>query len=104
MRDDIELTLVTMQLDASDPAALAAVLARYVVVTRRHEECRNVDLCASVTTPNRFVVIEKWESPEAQRAHFDSDDMVAMAQACRGLLRAPPVIELLAAVSAHDLQ
>jgi len=102
--DEIELTLVTMQLDAIDPGALAAVLARYVVATRGHRGCRNVDLCASVTTPNRFVIIEKWESPEAQRAHFDSDDMVTMAEGCRGLLEAPPAIELLAGISAHDLR
>ena len=104
MPADIELTLVTIQLDASDPAALAGILARYVVATRGHDGCRNVDLCASVTTPNRFVVIEKWASPSAQRAHFDSEDMVAMARGCRGLLSAPPVIELLTGVSVHDLQ
>ena len=103
MPADLELTLVTIQLDASDPAALAGVLARYVVAIRGHDGCRNVDLCASVT-PNRFVVIEKWASPSAQGAHLDSEDMVAMARACRGLLSAPPVIELLTGASAHDLR
>ena len=34
-------------------------------------------------TPGRFLVVEKWESPTAQRAHFDSADMVEMAEACR---------------------
>ena len=36
-----------MELDAADPAALAPVLAKYVVVTRGQDGCRNVDLCTS---------------------------------------------------------
>jgi quinol monooxygenase YgiN len=102
--DDVELTLVTMQFDAADPEALLGVLARYVVLTRMAEGCRNVDLCGSVTAPDRLVVIEKWASPEAQRAHFDSAEMVAMAEACRSIVRAAPAIDLLESISAHDLR
>lgn len=100
---DVEVVIVTMVFDAADPDRLLSVLAKYVVLTRTHEGCRNVDLAASVTTPNRFVVISKWESPEAQQAHFDSKDMVEMADACRGLLTGPPQIDLLEGISAHDL-
>jgi quinol monooxygenase YgiN len=100
---DVELTLVTMVLDARDPGALLDHLSRYVVLSRGHPGCRNIDLAASVTQPGRFVVIQKWESPEAQRAHFDSPEMVTMAEACRGLLARPPVIDLLEPISAHDL-
>ena len=102
--DELELTLVTLAFEAVDAAGLAAVLAKYVVLTRMETGCRNVDLCASVTTPNRFVVIEKWESPDAQRAHFDSPVMVDMARSCTGLLTGPPDIDLLEALSAHDLR
>ena len=84
--DGLELTIVTMRFDAADPAALLGVLAKYVVLTRMEPACRNVDLCASVTAPGRYLVIQKWDSPEAQRAHFDSPAMVEMAEACRGLL------------------
>jgi quinol monooxygenase YgiN len=98
-----ELTVVTLIFDASDESKLLDVLARYVVVARSHPGCRNIDLCASVTVPSRYVVIEKWASAAAQRAHFDSPDMVAMAEACKGLLTAPPAIDLLTGVSAHDL-
>ena len=102
--DEPELTLVTLAFDATDGTALAAVLAKYVVLTRMEHGCRNVDLCASATTRNRFVVIEKWDSPGAQRAHFDSPVMVDMAQSCTGLLSGPPAIDLLEALSAHDLR
>ena len=103
MSEDVEVTVVTMAFDAADPEALLAVLAKYVVLTRGHPGCRNVDLCASVTEPSRVVVIQKWASPESQAAHFDSADMVEMARACAGVLRAPPRIDLLEGISAHDL-
>lgn len=103
MADDLDLTIVTMRFEATDRAQLEAVLARYVVAGRSHPGCRNIDLCASETHPGRYLVVEKWGSPDAQRAHFDSDDMVEMARACEGLLASPPDIDLLAAVSAHDL-
>ena len=100
---DVDLTLVTMVFDVSDPGPFLDAAARYVVQTRRHEGCRNVDLAASVTTTGRYVVIEKWESPEAQRVHFDHPDTVAFAEACRGRLERPPILDLLTGLSAHDL-
>ncbi len=103
MDDDPIVTIVTMQFEAADEPALLAVLAKYVVLARGHEGCRNIDLCASVTTPGRFTIIEKWDSPEAQRDHFDSPDMVEMAEGCRGLLDRAPDIDLLEGISAHDL-
>jgi len=101
--DDIVLTLVTLTFDAADPAALLAVLAKYVVVSRGHPGCRNIDLAASATRSGRYVIIEKWDSPTAQQVHFDSTDMVEMASACNGLLASAPQIDLLEGISAHDL-
>jgi quinol monooxygenase YgiN len=101
--DEVELTIVTMAFDASDPDALQAVLARYVVLSRGHPGCRNIDLALSTTHPNRFVIVQKWEHPDHQRAHFDSADMVEMARSCEGLLVSPPRIDLLEPISAHDL-
>ena len=101
---EVELTIVTLRFDAASPERLLPVLAKYVVVSRMHPGCRNIDLCASVSTPGRLLIVEKWESPAAQRAHFDSADMVDMAESCRGLLSAPPDIELLEGNSAHDLR
>lgn len=103
MADEIETTIVTMVFDAVDAGSLLAVLSKYVVVSRGHDGCRNIDLCRSATNEDRYVVISKWASPSAQRAHFDSDEMVDMAAACNGLLRTPPEIDLLDGLSAHDL-
>jgi quinol monooxygenase YgiN len=106
---EVELTIVTMVFDAlaGDTAAaerLLGVLSKYVVLSRNHPGCRNIDLCGSVTSFTRYLVIEKWESPTAQRAHFDSPDMVEMARACEGLLDRRPEIHLFEGISAHDLR
>jgi quinol monooxygenase YgiN len=103
MTAELELTIVTMRFDAADAAALGAVLAKYVVLTRMQEGCRNVDLCASVTHPGRYLVVQKWDSPGAQRAHFDHPVMVEMARSCNGLLTSAPEIDLWDGASAHDL-
>ncbi len=100
---EVELIVVTMTFDASDPGALIGALSKYVVVSRGHPGCRNIDLCGSVTTANRFLIIQKWDSPEAQQAHFDSNEMIEMAKACTGLLTKPPNIDLFEGLSAHDL-
>jgi quinol monooxygenase YgiN len=101
--DEVETTIVTMVFHASDSSRLLSVLAKYVVMARGHDGCRNIDLCGSAVHERRFVVISKWESPAAQRAHFDSADMIEMASACVGVLVGPPDIDLLEGLSAHDL-
>lgn len=100
---EVETVIVTMSFDAVDPDALLGVLSKYVVLTRGQPGCRNVDLCLSVTTPDRFVIVQKWEHPEDQQRHFDSPEMVEMAAACTGLLASAPAIDLLEGISAHDL-
>ena len=102
--EEVELTMVTMTFDALDSERLQSVLARYVVLSRGHRGCRNIDLAMSTTQPNRFVVVQKWERPQDQQAHFDSSDMITMAEGCAGLLAAPPTIDLLEPISAHDLK
>ncbi len=101
---DVDLAIVTMRFDAADAGALLAVLSKYVVLTRMEPGCRNIDLCWSVTQPGRYLLIQKWDSPAVQRAHFDSPRMVEMATACTGLLSGPPDIDLWDGPSAHDLR
>ena len=103
MTNDVDMVMVTMDFSTNDPSALAPILAKYVVMSRGHDGCRNIDLCSSTTTPGRLTIIQKWESLEAQRLHFDSPDMVEMAEASYGLLTGPPRMDLLDPISAHDL-
>jgi quinol monooxygenase YgiN len=101
---EVELTMVTMTFDAVDEAALLGILSKYVVLTRMHDGCRNVDLCSSVTHPGRHLVVQKWATSQHQRAHFDSDVMLDMATACVGVLAAAPDVDLWDPTSAHDLR
>lgn len=103
MPSDDNVTVMTLVFDAADAERLLAVLARYAVLARGAEGCRNVDLCHSVTRPERFVVIEKWESTTTQRAHVDSPLFAELAEGCAGLLTGPPEIDLLDGLSVHDL-
>jgi quinol monooxygenase YgiN len=105
MSADVEIVLVTGTFQAATgrEAALAAVLAKYVVLSRNQPGCRNIDLAASSLVAGRFVIVEKWESAAAQRAHFDSPEMIEMAQAALPHLVEPPQFDLLDGISAHDL-
>ena len=93
MADDVELVVVTMAFEARGTEADDALrrhLAKYVVLARDERGCRNVDLVASATHPHRYLVVEKWESDEHRRAHFDGDPLVELARSCEGLLARPP--------------
>lgn len=101
--EDIEPVMVTMTFETEQVTELIAVLSKYVVLSRMDTAARNIDLVTSVTRPGRFTIVEKWESEDAQQAHFDSTVMVEMASACNGLLSNPPDIDLHEAVTMHDL-
>ena len=100
--DGSEPTIVTMVWEQVDDD-LMAHLVRYVVVSRSEPGCRNIDLCASVTSRGRVVVIEKWATPAAQQAHADGAALLALATAARQMGTARPTLDLLEGLSAHDL-
>ena len=70
MPGEVEVAMLTATFDAvaGSEEPLAAALARYVVMTRGVDGCRNVDLVMSATQGGRFLVIEKWDSAEAIQA------------------------------------
>ena len=102
---DVTLAVVAGVFDARPgaEAELGAVLANYVVVSRSSPGCRNIDLVASLTLPGRFLVYEKWETPDFQRDHLQSAVTQEMATAALPLLAGPPDLGLFEAISAHDL-
>ena len=106
MTGDVEMAVLTAAFNARPDREgdLAAVLARYVVLTRGEANCRNVDLLTSATQSGRFLVIEKWESADAARTHLDTALMIDMAAAAVPLLAEKPTIDLLDAISAQDLE
>jgi quinol monooxygenase YgiN len=104
--DDVLLSVVAGSFRArpGEEPAVAALLAKYVVMTRMRPHCRNVDLVMSVTQSGRFLVVEKWDDAGAQREHLDADETVEMARATVPLLASKPDLDLFEVVSAHDLE
>jgi len=100
---DVEPVMVIMSFRTQQPAELLDVLASYVVASRGQAGCRNMDLVASATNEDRIAIVQKWDSVEAQKAHFNSAEMVAMAGAGTPLLTEAPDIDLFDGVSMHDL-
>jgi quinol monooxygenase YgiN len=102
---DVDISILTATFDAEQAhiEALAAVLARYVVMTRHETHCRNVDLVVSTTVAGRFLVIQKWGNDAAARRHLDSFVIAEMAREAIPLLATQPTIDLYDSISAHDL-
>jgi len=90
---DLELAVVIgiFQARTGREADVAEVLAKYVVLTRRQPACRNVDLVASGSRPDRFVVIEKWESADGARAFCTRANV---SPACTGRRIVRPVLAM----------
>ena len=103
--DDVEIAILTAVFDArpGSEEALAATLARYVVMTRHEPACRNVDLVTSLTHGGRLTIIEKWESTDAVQAHLDSALMTEMARETLPSLATKPSLDIHDTISAHDL-
>ncbi|MEM7275099.1 MAG: antibiotic biosynthesis monooxygenase family protein [Actinomycetota bacterium] len=101
--EELEPVMVVLGFRTDQPDALMEILARYVVLSRGQPGCRNIDYVASVTDPGRLLIVEKWDSLEAQKAHFDSPQMVEMATNTVPLLTAEPDIDLFEGISMHDL-
>lgn len=103
-RPDLAVVVGTFDARPGGEADLGGLLARYVVLSRGERGCRNIDLVVSLTRPGRFLVYEKWESPDHQRAHMAGPAMAGLAGAATPLLEGPPELGLFEAISAHDLQ
>ena len=105
MANDVEVAVLTATFDAKPGSeeALAAALARYVVMTRNEPGCRNVDLVASATHGGRVLVIEKWDGAELVQDHLNSALMTEMAGEVMPMLASKPDIDLYDTISAHDL-
>jgi quinol monooxygenase YgiN len=103
--DDVEIAVFIGSFTAKPGAegALAAILSRYVVLTRHEATCRNVDLITSLTRPGRFVVVEKWDSADDVQDHLNSALMTDMAREAIPSLAGQPELDLFDTISAHDL-
>ena len=103
----VELSVVVRTFESRESSGLLAALSKYVVLSRGHPGCRNIDLCASALTepgePVRVTIIQKWESSSDRESHLASATTAEMARATRALLSTEPRFDLLEPIPAHDL-
>jgi len=102
---EVELAIVAGVFRALPSAEerLAYALARYVVLSRMEQGCRNIDLVTSLTVPGLFMVWEKWESHDHRRAHFEGTGARRLAAEVADLVAEPPQFDAFDGISAHDL-
>ncbi len=66
--------------------------ARTVIAeTLKEKGCQSYDLTSSITEPNQFVFVERWESGEALAAHGDTPHLVEWRRLCKDYLESRKV-------------
>ena len=57
-----------------------------ISATRREDGCISYDLTSSISVPDEFVFVERWESRDALGAHFQTAHMARWRELCEGYL------------------
>ncbi len=57
-----------------------------IAATRREPGCRSYDLTSSITEPNEFVFVERWDDRDALEAHFHTPHVAHWRQLCADYL------------------
>ena len=57
-----------------------------IAATHKEKGCRSYDLFSSITEPNQFVFVERWDSRDALAAHFDTPHLVEWRRLCEGFV------------------
>lgn len=53
-----------------------------IAATRREPGCLTYDLTSSITEPNEFIFVERWESREALAGHFETPHFLRWRKLC----------------------
>jgi quinol monooxygenase YgiN len=73
----------------SNEAFEAAFQKAAAVVKAQDEGCEMYDLFRSVDTPTRYVMVERWTTPELLKAHMTSPTMAGMGALAPHFAAAP---------------
>jgi quinol monooxygenase YgiN len=64
--------LATIHVRAEHRADFLENARTVIAATHKEPGCRSYDLMSSITEPNCFVFVERWESRQALEQHFDT--------------------------------
>jgi quinol monooxygenase YgiN len=62
-------TFLDIRVKPDDVAGAPAVLRNTLIATRNFDGCLGVDVMVDVADPAHFVIVERWESEEADQAY-----------------------------------
>ncbi len=57
-----------------------------IAATHKEQGCLSYDLLSSITEPNQFVFVERWDSRDALGAHFDTPHLAEWRRLCEGFV------------------
>jgi quinol monooxygenase YgiN len=86
--------LVRFQANPGQGAALAKAFAPAIAATLKEKGCQDYRLSRSATSPDNFVLYERWDSLADLEAHLASDHIKALGPAMDPVRAAPPTVEL----------
>jgi quinol monooxygenase YgiN len=87
------IVVATVSVQPDKRAAFAAAAAGYAAITRKEAGCLAYDCHQSVTDPDKFVFLERWESQVHMEQHSKTPDMAVFMGAAITCVAAAPVIE-----------
>ena len=87
--------VATTQLKPEHKDAYVAGALDCISATRKEAGCISYDGHLSVSDPNQFVFVERWESRDALNAHARSDHMKVWRKLSADFKASPTVIEII---------
>lgn len=66
-----------------------------IAATHKEAGCQSYDLFSSITEPNQFVFIERWETRENLAAHFETPHLAEWRRLCEDFV-ASRAVEIIA--------
>jgi quinol monooxygenase YgiN len=62
--------------------------------TRREDGCESYQVSEDIETPNRFAIVERWASLEAQYRHFRTPEFGRLMGALGEVIAGPPEVSI----------
>jgi quinol monooxygenase YgiN len=72
--------------------------------TRAEAGCKRYQIAEDLETPNTFLIMEEWTTPEAQYDHFRDPEFGRLMESLRDLLAAPPDVSIHQVASSMTLE
>jgi quinol monooxygenase YgiN len=86
--------VATVDVKPENREAFAAGAKACIAETVKEKGCISYDCHTSVTAPNRFVFVERWESQAALDAHGQAPHLKAWRELSNPMKVSPTVIEI----------